>query len=150
MIKISDYLKPECIKIADAKDKWDLLAQMVGLLDIPEKNHISRDYVYQKVVEREKIFSTGIGKGIAVPHLRIEGIEKFHTALAILKNPIPYASIDDKPVRFVMMVIIPSSMHKEYLKILAALVLIFKNENTISKILECTTSGEIYGILCEL
>ncbi len=150
MIKLSDYLTADNIAILQAVNKWELLYKMIDLIEFSPEIKLDKNIVYQKIVEREKILSTGIGKGIAVPHVRIEESDKFYLAFAVLKNPIEYESIDSKPVRFVVMIISAPLMHKEYLKILSALVLVFKNEETCSKILNCSTAQNVYELIRKL
>jgi PTS system nitrogen regulatory IIA component len=85
--------------------------------------------LFKKAIEeREMLVSTGIGLGVAIPHARVTGIEQFFMVAGILKEPVEWESIDNKPVRLIFLIGGPPHEHKTYLKLLAQIILIVKND----------------------
>ncbi|ROL56690.1 PTS sugar transporter subunit IIA, partial [Bacteroidetes/Chlorobi group bacterium ChocPot_Mid] len=97
-MKISDILNIESIKIGlKVESKRELLNQMVSLAE-KSKKLLDREEVLAEVIEREKIMSTGVGKGVALPHAKTNAVLENIAALAILAEPIDFNAIDDSPV----------------------------------------------------
>ena len=103
----------------------------------------------KEIFKREKLMSTGIGYGIAIPHARHKSVKDFVIAIGRNKNGIPYASIDDKPVKLIFMIGASDKQDKDYIKLLSRLVLRLKNETFKNKLLEAKNSHEMYELICE-
>ena len=100
------------------------------------------------ILERENIISTGIGVGLAIPHTRRNIIKDFVASAVLIKgNGCEWNSIDNQPVNFAILIASPQDTHKEYLKILANSVLVWKNEEKRNKILSANNEAEIYDAL---
>ncbi|MGL5123900.1 MAG: PTS sugar transporter subunit IIA [Fusobacteriaceae bacterium] len=116
--------------------KDELLKKMV--LRIKENSDAleEKNDFYDNVLEREKIGSTGIGMGIAMPHARCNGAKKIVVSIALLKNKINFNSLDGENVELVIMIGAPKEKGKEYLNLVATLARAFRNkeyrENVIS------------------
>lgn len=119
----------ECtIFFIDKNKKLPVLDELIqkahGLGKLPDKAK------FKKAIEkREMVMSTGIGIGIAIPHAKINGINKFFIITGILKAPIEWDSIDNKPVRAVFLIGGPSDQQTQYLKLLSQLIVNVKNDN---------------------
>jgi len=98
------------------------------------------------ILEREKIISTGIGLGVAVPHAKLPGIEKFFITVGILSEPTDWQAIDDKPASIVFLIGGPDNRQKDYLSILSKLVLFSKNEKRRKALKEATSAEEIINL----
>ena len=91
------------------EDMETVLAEVVDALQLPED--IDRDFLYQVMLSRETLGSTGIGDGIAIPHVRnplVLHVTKPTVTLCFLKNPVDFKAIDDKPVRILFTLICPT------------------------------------------
>ncbi len=102
----------------------------------------------QGLLHREELMSTGIGLGIAVPHVRLENISEFILAVGLSREGIAdYEAIDDEPIRIVILIIAVKSQHKEYLQLLSQLVKLLKQDAVRKSILNAATTAEVYEIL---
>ncbi len=145
-IKISKYIKKEHIKFINSVKKKDALKEMWKIIaDKPEIGDPNE--LYKKFIEREKIMSTGIGAGIAVPHVKLNSVKDFVIAIGISKNGIKFDSLDGKPVHIIIMIAAPAHKHAEYLKLLAQIVLILKNPELRKKIIRSKNEDEIFELL---
>lgn len=150
---ISTYesLKPlivssRVVKI-DADKKADVLNKMIDLFDgIPGVN--SRAEIANAIFDREEIMSTGIGLSIAIPHCRLNGVRDIHIAVGVTAKPVvDYASIDDRPVRIIVMILAGRNQHTEYIKVLSMVSKFLKKEGVIGKLLDAGSQEEIVSVL---
>jgi len=91
------------------EDRWSILKEVVGLLRLPEE--VDREFLLRVLVAREKLASTGIGDGIAIPHVRnpvVLHISKPMVTLFFLEHPIDFCAIDGQPVHALFMLISPT------------------------------------------
>jgi len=119
----------------------DLLATS-PLIENPEELH-------HAVVEREEILSTGIGLGIAVPHAKVPSVDDIVAGIAKTEVPIDYGSIDDEPVRIVVMIAAAPDQQDDYIRALATVTLFLKNNDVRAAIMAAETPQQIYGLIAE-
>ena len=123
--------------------KEEILRKMVSLIAKNSEDIQNENELFENVIAREEIGSTGIGIGIAIPHARIEGGKKITMAISLLKNPIAFDSIDGEPVKFIIMVTAPMEKGKEYLEMIATLMRAFKNQDYLKRIINVTNSLDL-------
>ncbi len=148
MMEISEVLSKELI--ADnfaADDKRDFLQKMAEF--VAKKCQLDANSVFEAVLERENLASTGCGKGVAFPHARIEGLNKLIVAFARLQEAIDFESPDDKKVDLVAFMISPENSGDDHLKALASLSRVLKNTETCLHLRSAKTVTEIYQTLQE-
>src|SRR3981081_3996108 len=100
-MKLINYLKPEYIAVGLTADtKEELLTKMV---DLASKNpHVlDKEKVRTAILERERIMSTGVGKGFAIPHGKTDAVNDIVLAFATTAEPVDYSAMDNEPVRLV-------------------------------------------------
>ena len=109
------------IKISlKGKDKESVIAELVDLL--VENGKISkRDSIYNAVMEREIIRSTGVGKGFAIPHCKTSLVDEVCIAFGICQEPIDFDSIDSEPVKLVALLISPAAKTGAHIQALAGI-----------------------------
>lgn len=90
---------------------------------------------FRAILEREKIVSTGIGMGVAIPHAKLPSYDQFFIALGVLQKPVEWHALDGVPVRIVFMIGGPDDKQNEYLQILSSLTQAIKKDETRKKIL---------------
>ena len=146
MDQIFDMISVDRIKIIEAKDKESALKEMVGLLSTARSIRDNQEFE-KAIMDREKILSTSIGLGIAIPHVRLDSVTDITIAIGVLKKGIEYESFDGQPVNIIIMIASPSGAHREYLRTLAKIALFLKNPSLRNKILSAETPGEIYAAL---
>jgi PTS system nitrogen regulatory IIA component len=90
---------------------------------------------FRAIVDREKIVSTGIGMGVAIPHAKLPSYDHFFIAIAVLQKPIDWHALDGAPVRLVFMIGGPDDKQTEYLQILSGLTQAIKDEERRKKLM---------------
>jgi len=144
---LKSTLSPERCVVLNVEKKEAILNALIDLCStLPGIG--SRNELAEAIFNREKLMSTGIGLGIAVPHVRLSGVKNIWTACAINTIPIlDYESLDGQPVQIVIMIIAGRNQHSEYIQILSKIVSSLKDENMRMKLLSCKTGADLYAIL---
>lgn len=118
MIKIK--LDDSHISVNDVcKTKKSILEKISDLLS--RSSGVDRDDIFKKLYEREKLGSTSIGKGVAIPHARIEDIEYPFLSIIILDEPVEFDNIDSLDVDIIVSIIVPEKNYNDHLELLACL-----------------------------
>ncbi|OPX17661.1 hypothetical protein BXT86_05335 [candidate division WOR-3 bacterium 4484_100] len=135
------------IKILKATTKDEALSELIDLLG--QRSEVKNIAELKKMIfYREKLMSTGIGLGIAIPHIRVAGIEKPVVVVGLSPSGISdYESIDNQPVRVIIMIVAGAKQHKEYIKILSQIVSLLKNEPVRQQLFQSRSIDEVYNIL---
>jgi len=122
----------------DATSKKRVFEQ-AGLLF--ENNHgIARSLIYDALFAREKMGSTGLGQGIAIPHGRIKGLKEARGAFIRLAKPIPFDAPDGQPVNMVFVLLVPEVATEEHLQLLSELAQMF-SDRTFRERLNCAPAA---------
>lgn len=101
----------------------------------------------EALLERERLGSTGIGSGVALPHGRLKGLANARGAFCTLERALDYDAIDHKPVTMVFALLVPAEASDEHLKILAELAGLFSNKAWRERLLSAPTAEELYNRL---
>ena len=102
------------------------LFEQVGLL-IENQHGIAKAAVYDSLFDRERLGSTGLGQGVAIPHGRIKGLKEALGAFVRLAQPVPFDAADGKPVDLVLALLVPEHATEKHLEILSELVQMFSD-----------------------
>jgi len=146
IFKISEMIDEKKIIDIKSDDKKSALNELLEIICKDEK--ITDEKIFRKeIFKREKLMSTGIGYGIAIPHARHKTVKDFVIALGRKKQGLEYESIDDKPVQLIFMIGASDNQDKDYIKVLSRLVLRLKNPEFVEKVLNAENSKEIYQII---
>ena len=105
--------------------------------------------IYHKLLERERLGSTGLGKGIAVPHARLANISDAQVYFLKLQQPINYDAIDKQKVDLIFVLFIPEESTEEHLQILASLAKIFSQKPVTEKIRNSLSADDIIQIIMQ-
>ncbi|MEA2599560.1 MAG: nitrogen system component [Acidobacteriota bacterium] len=103
--------------------------------------------LYQKLLEREQLGSTGIGGGIAIPHCKLQGLESGVVAVGMVPQGVDYGAVDGQPVRLFFLVVSPSGSPAEHLQALAAISRWIKTDRRAERLLELRDPAAIYDFL---
>lgn len=146
VLKISELINENFIIDIKSDKKQDALSELLEI--ICKSSKITDCKVFKKeIFNREKLMSTGIGYEIAIPHARHKTVDDFVMALGRKKDGLEYESIDDKPVKLIFMIGASDTQDKDYIRLLARLVLRLKNKAFVDKILAAENSKEIYHLI---
>jgi PTS system nitrogen regulatory IIA component len=145
---LKDLIIKESIFFIEKTDKLSVLTELaaksltLGRVKDPDDFH-------QAVIERESLMSTGIGLGVAIPHAKLESIDDFFVATAVLKTPVEWDALDHKPVRVVFLIGGPEGSQGAYLQLLAQIMLVIKNGDRLKKLQAAKTVDEVLAALGE-
>jgi PTS system nitrogen regulatory IIA component len=126
MKSLSRLLTPDRILWLEARSKSECLRTLVDCIS-RSVGLESPDDIYHAIWEREKLLSTGIGFGLAIPHAKLKQIKDFVVGLGIHKTGVDFDSLDEKPVHILVMILGPESQQEDYLKVLARVTAFLKD-----------------------
>lgn len=100
--------------------------------------------IFSNLISRERLGSTGIGQGIAIPHCRLEGLDRVIGVLMTLAEPIDFDAIDNQPVDLVFALIVPKEATSEHLELLSQLAEKFNDNAFCERLRQCEDAGTLY------
>jgi PTS system nitrogen regulatory IIA component len=103
--------------------------------------------IFETLMERERLGSTGIGQGIAIPHGKMEGLDRVYAVFARLEKPVAFEAIDDQPVDLVFLLLAPVDAGADHLKALAKVSRLLRNGGVCDKIRGSSTADAIYALI---
>lgn len=103
--------------------------------------------VVERITERERLGSTGFGGGIAIPHAKLDSLDKVHGVVLLLSEPIAFDAIDEAPVDIVFMLLSPTDGGAEHLKTLARVSRLLRNERNLARIRGVGSDAALYALL---
>lgn len=147
-MEISEMLSIEMIFLdVPGKTKEDVLRALIDR--IIEKKEVFKDpdEFYEEVLERERLGSTGIGEGVAIPHARTDNVNEMIIVFARTANPINFNSDDKRPVRLLFMIAVPVRGLKSYLTTLAKISRIVRQEKVRQMLLKAASPDEVITVI---
>jgi len=131
---------------SEGVSKHDALTQLVE--SVCSTGAVSDASAFSKAVfERESVMSTGIGSGVAIPHVRIDEVRLPAVGVGVSRDGIGYDTLDNEPVYIVVLFAMPSGSQKQYLSLLAQVMLAMKRPDFTDELRACTTRKEVVDIL---
>lgn len=148
-MNITEYMSEETIFYLDPTNRDAILKEMVDLLE--KKNKIADGLsFFESLIERERVISTGIGMGVAIPHARLPNYNHFFVAVGIINGSVDWTSLDGSPVRLVFLVGGPDDKYTEYLQLLSSLTQKLKDEEKRQTLLRLEDPKEIIELFKEI
>ena len=149
MCKIGKFLKKELVAChAGIKTKEELFEYIAG--NVEKCAGISKDSVLKSLTERETYGSTGIGKGVAVPHCRIKGSKEVVVQLISLAEPMPYGSSDGEDVSLIFTLIVPEGNNLLYLKLISQISVLCSNARIRAGLIAANDPEKMIGLISNL
>ena len=146
IFKISNLVNETRIIDIKSNDKKGALGELIEIICKDEL--ITDPKTFSKeIFKREKLMSTGIGYGIAIPHARHKTVKDFIIAIGRKRDGLEYESIDDKPVKLIFMIGASDTQDKDYIKVLSRLILRLKNQEFVDKMLSVENPSDIYELI---
>jgi nitrogen PTS system EIIA component len=148
-MKISDLIGPERV-ILDlrVRDKTHLLRELSRLAASAVGNDANA--IFAALQARESLGSTGVGRGFALPHARIDGLQHLYGMFARLSRPVEFQAIDERPVDLVFLLLIPQNAGQEHVGALAAIARRLRDETTVQQLRKATDADAAYRLLTAL
>lgn len=146
-MKIMDFLSSDAITVdLKATDKKSAIVELVEMLKSAKKVK-KTDEIIEVVLEREKLGSTGIGQGVAIPHGKTDVLQEQVGAIGISKKGIEFNSLDGEPVHIVFLLVGPVEVAGQHLKALSRISRLFKDKFLRQAIRDAKTKEEVIKII---
>lgn len=145
-MKLRDFFSPEAVELhLEGESKDEILKELIGLLRLDDK---SQAILYKTVKRRENLGSTGIGKGIAIPHCRSLVVNRLRLAYGHKPEGIDFKAIDGQPVyHFFLIVAPPLEVSNQYLPVLGKIAQFAKDPDVPRRLQEIPTIEEFLRLL---
>ncbi|MBT6094792.1 MAG: PTS IIA-like nitrogen regulatory protein PtsN [Rhodospirillaceae bacterium] len=105
--------------------------------------------IFEVLMERERLGTTGVGSGIAIPHGKLQSLERLHGLFARLEQPVDFQAIDERPVDLIFLLLAPESAGADHLKALARVSRVLRDGKVCEKLRGTDTSEALFAILTE-
>ena len=103
--------------------------------------------IFETILQREKLGSTGVGNGIAIPHGKLEGLDHIVGVFARLSRPVEFDALDEQPVDLVFLLLAPEGSGADHLKALSKVARLLRNPETVAQIRGSRDAGSIYALM---
>jgi PTS system nitrogen regulatory IIA component len=145
-IKLADYISLNRILFCSAETKQGVIDELIA---VSEKDGVIANVRVFKdaLLNRERIMSTGIGYGVAIPHVKLSGIDEFFVTVGVHKRGVDWDSLDSKPVHLLFLISGPDNRQERYLRILARLTMVIKDPSRRERIPDFKTKFELFELL---
>ena len=132
------------LKANSKKQLLQLLAEKAaGVTGLAERE------VFDTILQRERLGSTGVGNGIAIPHGKLPGIRKITGVFARLETPVDFEALDDQPVDLVFLLLAPETAGADHLKALSRIARVLRDGDTVAKIRGSNEAAAIFSFLSQ-
>lgn len=145
---LSDLITPEAIvpsaKVSSKKQILQELAQRAA-----ELTGLGERQVFEVLLQRERLGSTGVGQGVAIPHGKLSGLDHIFGVFARLDKPINFEAMDDQPVDLIFLLLAPEGAGADHLKALARIARVLREPGTAQKLRGCRDAAGLYALLIQ-
>jgi fructose-specific phosphotransferase system IIA component len=141
MVYLEQFLSPQRVAFLESTSKAEALEALIQMSRSGE-NIADFDRFRREIEQREAVLTTGIGQGVAIPHVKSDSVKQFFITVGVLPRGVDWDSLDDKPVRLVFLIGGPND-HERYLRILAKLTLIIRNAAKRDAIAAASTREQV-------
>lgn len=139
------FQRNQIVKIKSTEKQLVIKELVDKLQDLDYINNKER--YYAQVIHRESLENTGIGNSFAIPHARTESVSDLISIFGVLDKPIDYQSIDEKPVKYVLLSIFPTEMSTKYLYLIGMMARLFSNKQKKKLLDSEPTPAKIFALL---
>ena len=148
MSLISKILPPDCVLLDSESASKKRVFERVGIL-FENTLGIARSQVFDSLFAREKLGSTGLGQGVAIPHGRVKGLRDAAAAFVKMQNPIAFDAPDGQPVRFIFVLLVPERATDLHLQILGELAQMFSEQSFRDRLEATDDPAEIHRLFTD-
>jgi mannitol/fructose-specific phosphotransferase system IIA component (Ntr-type) len=147
-MELRDFFSEDAIELElKGSTKDDVLKELIALLKLDEK---SEGMLFKMLKRRENLGSTGIGRGIAIPHCRSLVVNKLRVAFGRKREGLDFKAIDDKPVNFFFLIVAPPlEVSNQYLPVLGKIAQFSKEQDVPDRLNQISTPAEFMALLEE-
>ncbi len=148
-VAVEKILSPDRVVFIRQSSKHDALTRLAGVLATAPQVK-KEDELLNEILKREELMSTAVGRGIAIPHVRLSSVSDLVMAVGVCKTPVlDFQTIDDRQVNLLIMIAAAYNQHTYYLKTLSYFSAKLKDQGLRESILNAETTDEVYRLFCE-
>jgi mannitol/fructose-specific phosphotransferase system IIA component (Ntr-type) len=145
-MNLRDMISPESVVVfLEEGSKEHLIEQLVDVL--PVDPDVPRGVILGNVLERERTMSTGIGRGVAIPHGKAEGIHGILASVGLTRNPVPFDAIDGLPVKVFFLVVSDPRTTNPHVRVLSQISRILNDEKRKTALMDATSAQDVLAAL---
>jgi PTS system nitrogen regulatory IIA component len=147
-MELREFFSEDAVQLElQGASKDDILRELIALLKLGEKDE---GMLFKMLKRRENLGSTGIGRGIAIPHCRSLVVNKLRVAFGRKRAGVDFKAIDDKPVHFFFLIVAPPlEVSNQYLPVLGKIAQFSKETDVPERLLQLSTPGQFMELLKE-
>ncbi len=147
-MELREFFSADAVKLdLDGSTKDEILKELIALLQLGEKDE---GMLFKMLKRRENLGSTGIGRGIAIPHCRSLVVSKLRVAFGRKRSGVDFKAIDDKPVQFFFLIVAPPlEVSNQYLPVLGKIAQFSKESDVPERLLSLSDSAQFMSLLEE-
>lgn len=147
---LTDLISPRCIKVPlHATTKKEAIAELVDML-VTVKQLPHREAIYDALIEREEVGSTGIGHGVALPHAKCIEVKDIYVACGISPQGVDFDALDRNPVHIFFLILAPRTAPGQHLKVMAGLTRLLSNASAREQLMTAANADAVFQVLCDL
>jgi PTS system nitrogen regulatory IIA component len=144
---ISDLLSPERIRCDVQSSSKKRLLELISEELARNTEEFSKREIFESLCARERLGSTGLGKGVAIPHGRVKGSQHVQASFIRLKKPVAFDAADGEPVDLLFCLAVPEDCGEDHLKLLAQVAELFSDPEVLRGLQEAETPGRLLELL---
>jgi nitrogen PTS system EIIA component len=148
IVEIGDLITPKSVfaqlRAANKKQALQELARRASAM-----TGVHERMIYEVLIERERLGTTGIGMGIGIPHGKLAGLDALYGIFARLERPIPFDAIDDQPVDLIFLLLAPENAGADHLKALALVSRLLRDRAVCEKLRGTDNADALYALLTD-
>jgi fructose-specific phosphotransferase system IIA component len=149
-MKLTDYITPEHVKISlDGENKEDVIEELVSLL-VATSDVSDADVIYEAVMSREREGSTGLEKGVAIPHAKSDAVKQLSIVIGISKGGVEFQAQDGKPSHLFFLMVAPTSESGPHVQAIAKIVKMIKLDKFRKKLLDAKKPEDVVGAIARV
>ena len=147
-VHVKNILSPDRVVFITQSAKRDALTELANVLaNAPQVKR--GDELLSEILKREELMSTAVGRGIAIPHVRLSSVTDLVMAVGVCRTPISdFQTVDDKPVNLLIMIAAAYNQHTYYLQTISYFSAKLKSQELRDAISNAATEKEVYDLLC--
>ena len=147
-MNLSELLPSENVSINIGGNTKKVVLEKISIFISDRSDEISSEEVQQGLIARERLATTGVGNGIAIPHCRISGCKKITAAFFKLVHSIDFESADNNLVDLVFVLIVPNEQNDVHLKALSLISELLSNQKRCGALRNASSNEILYQALC--
>ncbi|RUO23484.1 PTS IIA-like nitrogen-regulatory protein PtsN [Aliidiomarina iranensis] len=146
-MELKDILSPDSTRVAVEESSKKKILELISQMVAPKLAGVSKADIFDSLLQRERLGSTGIGLGIAIPHGRLENAGQPVAALITLAQPVDFDAIDNQPVDIIFALLVPKDNPELHLQTLSAVAAKLNQKDCCRALRHSTSSAELYELI---